>query len=182
MYHLKTSISIFAIAGMLLSCNQNQEDSQERLSDTISVQEIIPVELKDSISSLAYERYIKLKDVLVNSSAVEAQAAATEFAIALRKVPGTETTALLADKIGTEADIVKQRISFTSLSNEAISIFKNSEISSGSIYVQYCPMANEGEGGYWLSSEEEIMNPYYGDEMLKCGEVKQTFTKSNPKL
>jgi hypothetical protein len=49
---------------------------------------------------------------------------------------------------------------------------------SGSIYVQYCPMANEGKGGYWLSSQEEIMNPYYGDDMLHCGEVKETIAKN----
>lgn len=180
MYHLKTSISIFVLAGMMLSCNQTQKASDQSLADSVAVKVSVPVELKDSLSGLAYEKYIKLKDVLLNSNAKEAQAAALEFAIALRKIQGTETTAILADKIATETDIVQQRVSFTSLSNEAISIFKESEINSGSIYVQYCPMANEGEGGYWLSSEEEIMNPYYGDEMLNCGEVKQTFTKINP--
>jgi Cu(I)/Ag(I) efflux system membrane fusion protein len=39
-------------------------------------------------------------------------------------------------------------------------------------------MANEGKGGYWLSSQEEIMNPYYGDDMLHCGEVKETIAKN----
>jgi hypothetical protein len=34
-------------------------------------------------------------------------------------------------------------------------------------------MANDGNGGYWLSSEPQIKNPYYGDEMLECGEVKE---------
>jgi hypothetical protein len=58
-----------------------------------------------------------------------------------------------------------------------ITLFKKAEITSGSMFVQYCPMANEGEGGYWLSSETEIRNPYYGDEMLNCGEVKETIEK-----
>ena len=35
-------------------------------------------------------------------------------------------------------------------------------------------MANEGNGGYWLAAEQEVRNPYYGDEMLACGEVKRT--------
>ena len=56
-------------------------------------------------------------------------------------------------------------------------MFKKVEISSGSMFVQYCPMANDGDGGYWLASETEIRNPYYGDEMLNCGEVKETITK-----
>lgn len=177
MYHLKISILIFALAGIMLSCSQRQEQTKQVHVDTVSFKTPIPVELKDSTNGLAYEKYIKLKDVLVNSNSADAQAAATELAIALRKIQGAEATALLADKIAADTDIAKQRICFTSLSNEVISIFKDTEISSGSIYVQYCPMANKGEGGYWLSSEEEIMNPYYGDEMLNCGEVKQTFTK-----
>ena len=170
-------ISVFILAAMMLSCGQTQKESEEVHNEPSHLKVSVPVELKDSINGLAFEKYIKLKDVLVNSNPTDAQAAALELAVALRKISGVEETAMLADKIATETDIAKQRISFTTLSNEAISIFKESEIASGSIYVQYCPMANEGEGAYWLSSEEEIMNPYYGDEMLNCGEVKQTFTK-----
>jgi hypothetical protein len=50
---------------------------------------------------------------------------------------------------------------------------KHTKIDSGSIFVQYCPMANDGDGGYWMASSNEIRNPYYGDEMLNCGEVKE---------
>jgi membrane fusion protein, copper/silver efflux system len=32
-------------------------------------------------------------------------------------------------------------------------------------------MAFDDEGGYWLSSEEEIQNPYLPETMLMCGEV-----------
>jgi membrane fusion protein, copper/silver efflux system len=45
------------------------------------------------------------------------------------------------------------------------------------IYLEFCPMANEDKGGYWLSTEKEIKNPYFGSKMLKCGEVKETITK-----
>ena len=38
-------------------------------------------------------------------------------------------------------------------------------------------MANDDKGGYWLSIEKEIKNPYFGSKMLKCGEVKGTITK-----
>jgi hypothetical protein len=39
------------------------------------------------------------------------------------------------------------------------------------IYVQHCPMANNGDGGDWLSAENKIQNPYYGSEMMECGAV-----------
>jgi len=35
-------------------------------------------------------------------------------------------------------------------------------------------MADNNNGAFWLSLEKEIRNPYYGEAMLKCGEVSQT--------
>jgi Cu(I)/Ag(I) efflux system membrane fusion protein len=34
-------------------------------------------------------------------------------------------------------------------------------------------MADNNNGAYWLSKEEKVINPYFGDAMLTCGEVKQ---------
>ena len=41
----------------------------------------------------------------------------------------------------------------------------------GVAYRQYCPMAFDNEGAYWISDEEEILNPYLPENMLGCGEV-----------
>lgn len=40
-------------------------------------------------------------------------------------------------------------------------------------FVHFCPMAASNKGAYWLSKEENVINPYYGKAMLSCGEVKQ---------
>ncbi|NGP87696.1 efflux RND transporter periplasmic adaptor subunit [Fodinibius halophilus] len=37
------------------------------------------------------------------------------------------------------------------------------------LYLQYCPMASKQEGGYWLSEEKKIVNPYMGKKMPGCG-------------
>lgn len=177
MYNIKLSISIFALAALLAACNQTQESKETPASDSLVTVPAVSVELRDTSINQAYKCYEDLKDVLVASDASKARIAASELGSALRKIKGSENTADLADKIATSTDLAEQRTSFTALSNDVITLFKQSEISSGSIYVQYCPMANEGEGGYWLSSQEEIMNPYYGDEMLHCGEVKETIAK-----
>ena len=177
MYKLKLNISILAIAILLAACNQTQETHESPASDSLATVPAVPVELQDTSINQAFKCYEDLKDVLVTSNASEARIAAAELGAALRKVKGSENTAVLADKIANSTDLSDQRTNFTSLSNEVITLFKQSEISSGSIYVQYCPMANEGEGGFWLSSQKEIMNPYYGDEMLNCGEVKEILTK-----
>lgn len=177
MYNIKLSISIFSLVAILAACNQTQENKETPASDSLATVPAVEVELRDTSINQAYKCYEDLKNVLVTSNASEARTAASELAIALRKVKGSENTAVLADKIAASTDLSEQRTTFTALSNDVITLFKQSEISSGSIYVQYCPMANEGEGGYWLSSQEEIMNPYYGDEMLHCGEVKETIAK-----
>ena len=43
-----------------------------------------------------------------------------------------------------------------------------------SLFIQHCPMADDFNGADWLSTEDNIMNPYYGASMLTCGEVKDT--------
>jgi Cu(I)/Ag(I) efflux system membrane fusion protein len=42
------------------------------------------------------------------------------------------------------------------------------------IYNQFCPMANNDKGANWLSFQENIKNPYFGDAMLTCGNVEET--------
>ena len=41
------------------------------------------------------------------------------------------------------------------------------------VYLEFCPMAFDDKGAFWISSDKEIKNPYFGDKMLKCGEVKR---------
>jgi hypothetical protein len=42
------------------------------------------------------------------------------------------------------------------------------------VYYQFCPMMNDGNGAYWLSETRDIRNPYYGESMLTCGETVET--------
>ena len=42
------------------------------------------------------------------------------------------------------------------------------------VYIQFCPMADNNKGAYWISLEEEVRNPDYGEAMLTCGEVRDT--------
>jgi Cu(I)/Ag(I) efflux system membrane fusion protein len=41
-------------------------------------------------------------------------------------------------------------------------------------------MAFKDKGAFWLSGEKEIKNPYFGEAMLTCGEVKEAFQPSKP--
>lgn len=41
------------------------------------------------------------------------------------------------------------------------------------LYLQYCPMYNENEGGMWLNDSEQIENPLFAGKMPTCGSVKE---------
>lgn len=129
---------------------------------------------KDDKLGAAYTHYIHLKDALVASDAGEAKKAAGELQKALASVSNGEKAMDEASKVSSASDLGDQRKAFSGLSNEMTTLVKNGKLSSGSLYVEYCPMANNNEGGFWLSNEKQIKNPYFGDAMLKCGSVKET--------
>jgi len=39
------------------------------------------------------------------------------------------------------------------------------------VYLVKCPMALEGAGARWLTDTNEVRNPYFGESMLRCGEI-----------
>ena len=79
-----------------------------------------------------------------------------------------------SEKISGTDDLEAQRKQFDYLSQAVIKTAKSFGIGKETLYVQHCPMANDNKGADWLSDEEEIRNPYFGDEMLTCGVVKTT--------
>lgn len=131
------------------------------------------IAFKDAKLGSAYEHYLHLKDALVASNAVEAKSGANELKKALREAKASNTSIELASKIAGISNLDEQRKLFSTLSNEMKVLVKDGKLSSGMIYLEYCPMANNNTGAYWLSNEKEIKNPYFGDSMLKCGSVKE---------
>lgn len=122
----------------------------------------------------AYTQYIQLKDALVASRSDEVQQAASQLEKSLTSVENGKKAQDEASKIVAAASLDEQRKAFSTLSDEMTKLVKKSTISTGEIYLKYCPMANGNKGGYWLSNEKEIKNPYFGAKMLKCGSVKET--------
>ncbi|MBC8053893.1 MAG: DUF3347 domain-containing protein [Sphingobacteriaceae bacterium] len=171
---LTTGIAItFAISTACTSGtttnNASEHESHEQES---TAPETGNPQFKDEKSKAVYQHYIHLKTALVNSDAKEAQAGAAALKTALSNA-GNKKGADLAAKIATSEDIKTQRNGFDALTSEVEGFIKTAGLKSGKIYKQYCPMAKDGNGAYWLASESDIKNPYYGDEMLSCGEVKE---------
>ncbi len=45
------------------------------------------------------------------------------------------------------------------------------------VYVDFCQMANNNVGAYWLSKDKAIRNPYFGADMLSSGSVTDQIEK-----
>ncbi|MEQ8683297.1 MAG: efflux RND transporter periplasmic adaptor subunit [Cyclobacteriaceae bacterium] len=76
------------------------------------------------------------------------------------------------DIISASQDIEVQRLAYADFNDALYSAIKMFGTSGETIYYQYCPMARDNKGAFWLSAVEEINNPYFGDAMLTCGENK----------
>ena len=127
---------------------------------------------KDAKLGTAYEHYLHVKDALVASKIDEAKKGAAELQKALKEISAS-TASKAASKIAASSDLNEQRKVFSTLSNEMATLVKGGKLSTGMLYLEYCPMANGNSGAYWLSNEKQIKNPYFGDRMMTCGSVKE---------
>ncbi|MFW6157293.1 MAG: efflux RND transporter periplasmic adaptor subunit [Balneolaceae bacterium] len=142
-----------------------------------------PEEFRAQLQS-ALQRYMDLKDALVNSDPEQASHEARALVDEMDDIDMTllegeahdrwmelqeamnEHTGIIAEA----EDLEAQRDSFFPLSERLVDVVREFGV-EGVVYYQYCPMAFGGDGAYWLSEEEEIHNPYQGEEMLNCGEI-----------
>lgn len=70
--------------------------------------------------------------------------------------------------------IEKFRSSFAEISNQLVKAIENQGFDARDLHWQYCPMAQNQEGAYWLDDEKAISNPYMGQQMPGCGSTKRT--------
>lgn len=134
-----------------------------------------------------FENYFDLKDELVKSDAKSTSEKAKRLMNVINMVKMQELKSDVhtvwmkvmndlksdTDKIANATNIEKQRASFITLSENMYQLMKVSKIETP-IYVQHCPMANDGKGANWLSKENQVKNPYYGSKMMSCGKTIET--------
>lgn len=134
-----------------------------------------------------FTSYLALKDAFVASDAgkVKAEAKTADEALAkvdMKLLSGAAhndwmsylspiQTAL--KEIQAASEIEAQRKAFSNLSDNLYKSVKAFGLGGKEAFYAYCPMAFNNEGAYWLSDQEQIRNPYFGDKMLTCGSVKE---------
>ena len=158
--------------------NENHSNMNERINVSTDFQNQLKAVFND---------YIQLKDALVKDESKKVMSESKRLLDNLSKVE----MKLLTDKaahihwmslekeikasatsISITSDMKKQRNHFKHLSSHLINTLQVFGINE-KVYVEFCPMADKNNGAYWLSKEEKVINPYFGDAMLTCGEIKQ---------
>lgn len=134
-----------------------------------------------------WQHYYHIRFALANDDANEAGNGGVALADAMDKVNKTtmpadqkalyekneEDLRMHAKHIAENTGNIKhQREHFQKMSADVYDLVKG--FGAGKpVYKTYCPMAFDNKGAYWISTEAEVKNPYFGKDMLTCGEVQE---------
>lgn len=130
------------------------------------------------------DAYIDLKDALIQSDASLTANKLESFKRALEEIPEDQreqthsywsTLHNASQGSGDNLSLEEQRKIFQTISDNLIDMVRNFDELDQKLFVQFCPMADNNNGAFWISKEEQVLNPYFGDAMLKCGTVKEIF-------
>ncbi|WEK35922.1 MAG: DUF3347 domain-containing protein [Candidatus Pseudobacter hemicellulosilyticus] len=177
---LPVSILFFAACGNSTEADHSHDGhnhdaaGHSHTAPADSTKQAATIQLKDDKLNAVYLQYDQLTKALINGQLAEAKIAGNAIETGAKEIPGASAIQASAGKITNATDLEAQRVAYSALSNELISLVKKSGLNSGQLYVDYCPMALNDKGGYWLSTVKEIRNPYFGDKMMSCGEVKDS--------
>jgi Cu(I)/Ag(I) efflux system membrane fusion protein len=200
----KTLIVVIVLAAVIFIarpffCNSKREDKQanggvEEKQQPLSMEGNSDA-FNQSFTSLI-NAYISLKDALVTSDAAKASAAAQTLRTAsdslkLNEIKGDSTgvikeTALTYTKIisdsaqtlATEKDIERKRNIFGNIAESMWTLTRTVRYGGKKLFWEYCPMAFNNQGAYWISYERDIKNPYFGSKMINCGSVEDSIDYS----
>jgi hypothetical protein len=73
-----------------------------------------------------------------------------------------------AETLAQAKDLKAARAAFKPLSASLVKYLADKKAGKGVFHEVYCPMADAN----WLQTGKDIKNPYFGKEMLDCGELK----------
>ncbi|PWK78050.1 uncharacterized protein DUF3347 [Mucilaginibacter oryzae] len=166
---------VIVVACAAMACTQAAKQKQETVKADSVAADLAKTATAPKITDTAgvVKAYIALKDEFLKSDVAGVKTAATALETHLAGIKGCTETATVAHQIAAAADIKAQRDLFLVLSKDVIDLVKGGKFKSAPIYVDFCPMADGGKGGYWLSAAKPIENPYFPEHMKECGSVKE---------
>ncbi len=162
------------ITATFWACNQQRGSEDIGAVEEGDNTEVLEAGVTDVLSV-----YMNLKDALVQTDFEATKEAGRVFEeVTKGNVDAAYEKALISitRKIIAAQDVEAQRVEFEQVSVLMYALAENGQFETvgKTIYKQYCPMAFESRGAYWLSMDESILNPYFGNRMLNCGYTEKT--------
>ena len=146
------------------------------------------MELSDSFQkefqNTVLPSYLKMKDAFVAGDSKQVSVFASETSKYMKAIDEsglgkmakshfTKSLQML-NAITENTDLKVQRNHFVTLNQNLIPFAINIKKLNPQLFIQKCPMANNNHGGFWISATKEILNPYYGEQMMTCGNIVET--------
>lgn len=163
-----------------IGCKDNQKTAEPEVVTVDHETEEVEIyavaensaEFNNEDIAAVFEQYLQVQNALINTNG---DAAAKESARLQELLAGTELESeeiieSVVKEMASTDDVELQRKHFEQL-NDWMEATIEGNLTSGTVYKQYCPMAFNDQGAYWLSTSKAVLNPYFGDVMLKCGRV-----------
>lgn len=195
--------SILALAFVVFAaCSGNKKEASENHEshdqmDHAKAEVITPIDVKafenvDASIKMQLNGfltdYFALNQELIEDNQDGAKAAAMKLSETISKFDMTKLMGeqmdfyhLQVDKlneglkgISASTDIEETRIELSTISEGIYALVKAYHPNESDLYVQFCPMAKNGAGATWISNTNEVINPYMGQRMLKCGRTQET--------
>lgn len=184
--HIKSIFQMKKIFYLLSFCvislfpNESFAQSKAAIKDLGKIEDVVKAQLNSLLLS-----YYHLKNALVATHATDAQEMTIYFLSAIDAVDIKKMTPIQVDffqkhtdllrldlkSLAKTTDLAAQRAYFHGISSNTKLLITAFKANKEKMYEQHCPMAFDNRGASWLSAENEIKNPYYGKQMMKCGSV-----------
>ena len=195
-----------AFALFLAACSGGKKDNHEAMENNETTDTTKVMEVKSTEEIKAFENvdasvkaqingfladYFTFNQALIEDNQDNAKAAAKKLSETINKFDMSKLVGEQMDfyhsqvaklnrglkGISQSADIEETRLELATLSEAMYALVKAYHPNESELYYQFCPMAKNGDGANWLSSTKEIINPYMGQRMLKCGKTQETLIK-----
>jgi len=164
------------------------DDEAETLADPEEVEPLEPGSVPDAFRAsigAVWREYVALFAALAGDDYAAARAAVDRIAAVRAAIDAGSLDAdasaewerrarALDDALvalRASAGIAPLRVEFEQLYLAVRATVLTFGIDRGEVWEMYCPMAFDFRGARWLQGDDELLNPYFGDEMLRCGEV-----------
>ncbi|MFH6602623.1 DUF3347 domain-containing protein [Maribacter algicola] len=180
---LKATLMASALVLTAFASTSCKDGNKEKVTNSTQSEIQVKQGKQDAKALAVLNDYFNLKDALVNDDNSKAKTLGNTLAQSLKSFDESnysdsekmELKDIIEDATEhaehiSESDIKHQREHFKTLSKDVTDLVTITGTNT-KLYEQFCPMYDGGTA--WLSTKEEIRNPYYGSKMLKCGKVQR---------